>query len=72
MYMMRLHSSTAVPIRRKAAKGDDQDEAIVWVASPESTAIQWRECSVIVERLSPEIEREAKKLVGLRTFSMIN
>ena len=60
MYMMRLHSSTAVPIKRKAAKGDDQDEAIVWVASPESTAIQWRECSVIVERLSPEIDERPR------------
>ena len=59
---MSDHDSTADTIF-------ELDEEEDFAASPDSAGIsQWRECSVIVERLRPEIEREAMKEGGRRSF----
>ena len=48
----------------------DQNEEDSDATKQESAdIIQWRECSVIVTRLSPEIEREVLKKGGYRTFN---
>ena len=49
----------------------DQDEEEDCDATQQESAeiIEWRECSVIVTRLHPEIEREALKGGGCRTFN---
>ena len=53
-HLKNLHNSTAVPLKRNnSSDADDNREE-------KNGGIQWGECSV--ERLRPEIEREAMKL----------